>query len=166
MRKLVVILLVALAVPAAAFARQKDRGDGTLAVKGASGTIEIKARGSILGRLDSGSLTITDWNPNDASDPQVIGADRMVNKTDLTTVYRGKGIRFRFVSGRYTIRIVGTGVDLAAVGSGTVRLTGAGTLDDGVYALDGAPFKALPLLPTPGSFGTPLVTSAPVPVGG
>ena len=126
MRKVVLVVLLALALPAAASARPVERGDGTLAVKNASGTIQVRAKGSILGRIDSGSLTITDWNPNDAADPQVYGAERTINQNDQTTIYRGKNIRFRFVSGRYTIKIVGTGINLAAVGSGTLRLVGAG----------------------------------------
>ena len=166
MRKLVVILLVALAVPAAALARSGDRDDGTLVVQDASGTIQIVAKGSILGRLDSGALTITDPNPNDAATPFVFGAERVVNRNDLTTVYRGKAIRFRFVSGRYTIKIVGTGVDLVAVGTGTLRITGAGTVDDGEYSLDGAPFKPVPFLMTPGAFGDQPATPRSIPVGG
>lgn len=170
MRKLVVILLlVALAVPATALARTRDRGDGTLAVKDASATIQIFAKGSILGRIDSGSVVITDWNPNDASDPQVYGWERKADgKSDLTTIYKGKDIRFRFVAGRYTIRLVGTGIDLAAVGSGTIRLVGAGTFDDGTYSLDGTPFKDVPeelLLGGFGALATPAV-GGPIPVGG
>jgi len=164
-RRLVLILLVALLVPAAAFARNRDKGDGTLAIKSASATVQITARGSILGRIASGTLVITDWNPNDASEPQVFGADRTRNLNDLTTSYRGKGIRFRFVTGRYTIRIVGTGIDVAAVGSGLARLTGQGTVDDGLVAFDGEPFKPVLGTLTVGGFGQQSVT-APVPVGG
>lgn len=165
MPRLLVILLVALLVPTAAFARNRDKGDGTLAVKSASATIQISARGSILGRVESGTIVITDWNPNDASEPQVFGADRTRSLTDATTSYRGKGIRFRFVTGRYTIRLIGTGIDVAAVGSGVVRLTGQGTLDDGFVAFDGGAFKPVSAGLTVGGFGQQPVT-APVPVGG
>jgi hypothetical protein len=165
-RKLVLILLIALAVPTVATARTRDRDDGTLAVKSASATIQIKAKGSILGRIDTGTLWVTDWNPTDNAAPQVYGAEKTISKTDMTTMYRGKDIRFRFVSGRYTIRVVGTGIDISAVGSGTVKLTGAGTLDDGSYSLDGAAFKPVPLLLTSGTFGTQPAAVLPIPIGG
>jgi hypothetical protein len=164
---LIALFLVAVAVPAAAFARARDRSDGTLAIKNATGTIQIVARGSILGSIDSGSVWITDWNPTDDADPQVYGAEKSIAKSELTTVYRGRDIRFRFVSGRYTIRVVGSGVDVAAVGTGTLRLTGLGTFDDGSYSLDGTPFKSVPSLPFVGVFGGQAATNSPtIPVGG
>jgi hypothetical protein len=164
-RKLVVIMLALLLVPAAAYARGIDKGDGTLAVKNANGTVQITTgKGSILGKVEDGTLTIIDGNPFDGNDPQVLGADGPVIERNLsTTVYRGQGMRFRIVGGRYTIKVVGTGIGLAAVGTGRVKIVGQGSPDDGQFAVDGSPFKVISLAPYVGAFGQ---VPAPIPAAG
>ncbi len=165
MRKLVVIVLACLAVPAVATARSVERGDGTFVVKNAAGTIVVNgAKGTILGRIVSGTVTVTDMNPFDENDPHVVGANQgIVPKSLTTTVYKGQDMKLRFVDGRYSVKIVGTGVGLSVVGSGRVRLLGLGTLDDGQFSLDGSPFKPLSTTQFVGAFGT---STSPIPAGG
>ncbi|MGZ4388581.1 MAG: hypothetical protein ACXVZL_04290 [Gaiellaceae bacterium] len=155
MKRLLVILLVALAAPAAAVAAPHDKTDGTLAVKGGKGMIVIQARGTVLGRIDSGAVTITDLNPFDSNLPQVVGAESVQPDPTNTTAtkYIGTGIRFRFVGAAYKITLVGRGIDIAAVGQGKVRFPVTGTANDGQFSLDGGPFQDVPALPFVGSFG-------------
>ena len=164
-KRLLVILLVALAAPAAAVAAvtaPHDKTDGTLAVKAARGMIVIQARGTVLGRIDNGVVTITDLNPFDTNLPQVVGAESV--QPDATnpsaTTYKGTGIRFRFVGAAYKITLIGSGIDIAAVGKGKVRFPVTGTANDGQFSLDGGPFQDVPALPFTGSFG------GTTPVGG
>ena len=153
MRKLLLILLVALTAPAAALAVPSDKGNGSLAIESANGVIQLTAKGTVLGQIADGQLVITDWNPLDGNDPQVSGADRSVNRGEGITLYKGKGIRFKFVGGRYTIKITGSGIDLSAVGQGKLRILGAGTADDGQLSLDGGPFQAVSATSVVESFG-------------
>ncbi len=157
-KRLLVILLVALAAPAAAVAAvaaPHDKTDGTLAVKGGRGMVVIQARGTVLGRISGGAVTITDLNPFDSNLPQVTGAESV--QPDATnssaTTYSGTGIRFRFVGAAYKIVLVGRGIDIAAVGQGKVRFPVTGTANDGQFSLDGGPFQDVPALPFVGSFG-------------
>lgn len=164
-KRLLVILLVALAAPAAAVAAvaaPHDKTDGTLAVKDARGMIVIQARGTVLGRIDRGAVTITDMNPFDTNQPQVVGAESIQPDPTNTsaTIYSGAGIRFRFVGAAYKITLVGRGIDIAAVGQGKVRFPVTGTANDGQFSLDGGPFQDVPALPFTGSFG------GAAPVGG
>jgi hypothetical protein len=146
MRKLLIVLVVlATAVPAvasAAAARPLDKGDGTLAVKNAQGRVIVNARGAILGRLDEGGLTVLDLNPNGNADPpQVFGYDQKpVVRPNGTIVYTGSNIRFRLVGGAYSVAITGKGINLSAVGRGTVQGIG---ITDGLFSTDGQPFRSI-----------------------
>lgn len=143
MRKLVLVVMLALAVPAAALARPVDRGDGTLAVKSATGRITVTARGTILGRVDDGQVAITDLSANASNDVQVFGADQKPSvRPNGTVVYVGTGMRFRIVGGRYSVEVLGRGISLSAVGKGGVQGLG---MTDGIFATDGQAFR--PMLP-------------------
>ena len=149
MRKLLLLLVVlATAVPAAASAavsetaaRPLDKGDGTLAVKNAQGRVIVNARGALLGRLDDGGLTVLDLTPNDDSDFQVFGYDQKpIYRQNGTVVYSGANIRFRLVGGAYSVAITGKGINLSAVGRGTVQGIG---VTDGLFSTDGQPFRSI-----------------------
>ena len=108
----------------------------------------------MLGHVDKGQLFVYDWHPFDNVEPEVFGADKTVEKTATLTVYTGTKMRFRFVGARsYSIRIVGTGIDVSAVGQGRVVLNGAGTLADGQYSIDGGDFQPIPSTLFNGTFG-------------
>jgi len=167
MQRLCLTLLVAgLIVPAVALAASSGAKDGTLVVRNADAKVYIwKANGTVYGRIASGKLIIDDSNPIDENEPEVYGAELVVpdyNDEGMVT-YSGKGIRFRFFGGGYTIRIQGTGVNLSAVGRGNARLTGLGTPLDGDYgdfAVNGGKFQELSALATTVTFPpAPTVTT-------
>jgi hypothetical protein len=158
MQRLCLTLLVsALALPAAALAGAQAAGDGTLVVRDANATrIEITGRGTVFGHVDKGTLKVTDYNIEDARDPEVNGkvTSWPVNASGTTWQYQGRDIRFRFFGGRYKIVLTGSGIDVSALGKGTATLIGAGTSDDGDYAVNGGKFASLEaFLPTTTKFG-------------
>ena len=61
-------------------------------------------------------------------------------------MWGGTDFKFRAVSGKYTILIFGSGIDVVALGSGTVTLTGLvdDPRNDGTYSLNGKAFDSLP----------------------
>lgn len=138
MRKsLLLLALLALALPVAGVAAV-DAGDGTLSVESGRGKVTVDARGAVIGRLGYGTVTIWDLTPEDANEPVVWGDDlpvRLVGETGVR--YSGTGMRFRVIGGRYRVVIVGSKIDLSAVGKGWASIRGDG-LDAGVYSVDGA----------------------------
>jgi hypothetical protein len=145
MRKLVLLALVSLLVPAAAFARPVERGDGTLAVKNAVGQISVSAKGTMLGRVADGTITIVDLSPNGTNNVQVFGYDSKPRvRADGRTVYQGTDVRFRLLGGQYSVLVVGSGINLSAVGRGRIVAQG---VTDGLFSADGSPFEPVqPLL--------------------
>ena len=152
MRKLLLILVLALALPAAAYA-QLRASNGTLSIKEGRGTVQLDARGSMTGRLN-GRLTITDPKPFDSKRPVVYGATRTIYRNAKTTVYQGKNVRFRLGGARFVIRIDGKSIFLSAIARGTGTLDGAGDPSanlfyDGVWSLNDEQYHSLPNDPTP-----------------
>ena len=154
------LTLALLVAPAVAFAAATAPGDGTLVVRKASGKITVNGRGIVFGRFDEGTLTIVDYNPDDAIEPQVNGWDRKVAlAADGKWQYKGDHIRFRFFGGRYKLVFTGaSGIDISAVGSGRVTLAGAGPFfvdDYGFFSVDGAKLQPLTLATVTAQFGNP-----------
>jgi hypothetical protein len=139
----VIFVLLALVLPAAAAARVDAPGDGTLTVKDADGSMTIAARGGVIGRFDSGQLTVRDPNPDDQYEEAVTGAEKKVVKDEFVTVYTGKNVRFRYIGGFFKITLKGTGIGLGAVGKGKVTIQGT----DGTYSVNDSPAQLFPLLP-------------------
>ena len=81
---------------------------------------------------------------------QVVGADHTTRPAGAhVTVYFGKDITFREVSGRYKL-VIGsaTGIDFLAVGVGKAWLKGDPTASDpGTFTVDGAKKTSLPVAP-------------------
>jgi opacity protein-like surface antigen len=150
MRKfvLVVVLLLLLSVSAAAAARPVDKNDGTFAIKNAVGQITLTTKGSVLGRVDEGQIAIDDMSPG-GGEIQVQGWERKWTKGG-TAFYKGGNIRFRIIGGWYSLTVTGIGVNLSAVGRGTVQGQG---ISEGLFSTDGSPFKAAPAVQYAGSFG-------------
>ena len=139
MRKIFLVLaLLALVVPVAAVSAT-SAGEGTLSVDDGRGKVNVRARGGVIGRIDRGTITIFDLTPGDAHQPVVTGDDqpvRLVGENGI--LYRGAGLRFRVIGGGFRVLIQGRGIDLSVVGKGDGFIESDGSLDPGVYSLDGA----------------------------
>lgn len=152
MRKLAVLLcsITALVAAAAALAQPTP---GTLSVERGRGVVMIDLKGSVVGRITSGSLRVTDHTPNDRFTAVVYGRKLTQERAGpRTIVYRGAGLRFRMLGGGYRMVARGSGITVSAVGRGSVMLDGEPrfTADDlGVYSLDGTDCSVDPLTCTP-----------------
>jgi hypothetical protein len=156
MRRFVLILLaLALVVPATALAVRSLPGDGTLVVDNGRGVVVVRARGGIIGRFDSGSI-VFDLSDTPNRQPVVWGAERIQSLGGDRVRYTGEDIRFRFIGIPYAVRVQAVGIDVSAVGRGMVILDASGFSDfPGRYSLNGSPFASLPNKPTTFQLGTP-----------
>jgi hypothetical protein len=152
MRKLAVLLCSITALAAAATALAQP-APGTLSVERGRGVVMIDLKGSVVGRITSGSLRVTDHTPNDRYTAVVYGRKLTQERAGpRTIVYRGAGLRFRMLGGGYRMVARGSGITVSAVGRGSVMLDGEPrfTADDlGVYSLDGTDCSVDPLTCTP-----------------
>lgn len=147
MRRLVVLIgVLALALPAGAGAIKGGPGDGSLVVENAQGVVTLAVRGGIIGRFDQGTIEIVDPVAGDGRGPIVRGYQQFRELGPRRTQYSGEGdVRFRLIGGAYRVRISAIGLDVSVVGKGTTVLDGTGFADQpGRYSLNGDPFKPLP----------------------
>jgi hypothetical protein len=159
-RLLIACLLIALASLAVAASvgagatplQHSSKADGTLSLRAGRGSFALLAMtGSVLGRIDKGTLTISDPDTG-IGDPIVRGYKSMKIRSATTVQYFSNGktpIRFRILGGRFDLRIDGaTGVELSVVGRGRAMVDGAGFdelgLSDGDYSLNDSPYVAVP----------------------
>jgi hypothetical protein len=153
MRKpLVVPALLALALPVAGLAALRA-GEGVLSVENGNGKLSLQARGGVIGRIDSGKITIYDLTPDDANDPFVFGGDQpVVFIGENGTRHAGTGLRFRLAGGGFRVVINGKGIDLSVVGKGNGSIEGD-PIEPGLYSLDGNDCRKAPssCLPLPGT---------------
>jgi hypothetical protein len=159
MRKTVLLILLALLIPAAAQSRPAAPQNGTLSIKEGRGVVELNARGSMTGRVN-GQISITDPKPYDNKRPVVYGATKTTFKNVRTTIYRGKNVRFRLIGARFEIRVQGRAIFLSAIARGDGVLDGAGdpTADvfyDGTWSLNDSPYQSLPDVSTPFDLAPP-----------
>lgn len=125
-------------------------GDGTLSVRDARGLVQLSARGTMIGRIGQGKLTVTDPNPFDARRPIVLGAERKTRSRNMkTTVYRGRDIRLRITGGLTHVRFEGRGIQLSAVGRGAGLIQAApepvtGPVSNGFWSLNDEEYEPLP----------------------
>ncbi|HEY3017358.1 MAG TPA: hypothetical protein VGJ23_00860 [Gaiellaceae bacterium] len=144
-RLLTFAVLVALALPAASGARPRGLNDGTLSVRDARGVITIQGRGGVIGSFVQGRVTISDPVDGDGTGPIVTGDDfPPIERSETTTTWRGNKVRFRIIGGTFKIVVKGRGINLSFVGKGNVTLNGAGTEDDGTYAVNGGEYSPIP----------------------
>ena len=151
------LILLACSLAGAAFlaagARAVEPVNGTLSVEHGKGLVMLEMRGSILGRLGNGVVTVTDLTPRDRYTATVVG--RKVKEIHVglrTTRYRGQGLRFRMLGGNWRVVLRGAGVDVAAVGRGAVTLQADRVTpfdDAGLYSLDGVDCSLDPTSCTP-----------------
>jgi hypothetical protein len=146
-------LVAALSVPAVVTAASLT--DGTLSVKRGRATINIKLRGTVIGRMASGTIRIRDLGPYDDSIPQIRHC-RLRYPNSTTIACTGKKIVFRAVDGRFVVRLKGSGIYLSAVGRGTVTVTGAANpnFPNGVMSVDNGPYQPIPDFETTFTLGS------------
>lgn len=141
MWKLVSLVCALSAATAVSAAWAVEPTSGALSVERGRGVVMLDLRGSLLGRLASGTLRVTDNTPNDPYTPLVVG--RRLTQTKLgprTVLYSGRGLRFRMVGGGYRVVARGSGISVSAVGKGAVTLDGEPRYpgdDTGVYSFEG-----------------------------
>jgi hypothetical protein len=143
------VLAFALALPVGASARERGPSDGTLSVKDGRGVITIQGRGGVIGSFGKGTVLINDPVDGDGTGPIVTGDDWSKLKTDTATVWGGSKVRFRIIGGTFKIVVRGRGINLSFVGRASVILSGAGTDNDGTYAVNGSESNPIPAFPLP-----------------
>jgi hypothetical protein len=158
MGRLLVItaVLTACTVPLALAA--DTPGDGTLSVKRGRGSVVLKVRGTVIGRVArSGRVQVRDFRPFDGNDPQLTCRPHVRRIGVGTWLCKGRNIGFRVENGRFNVNIRGTGISISAVGRGPVVVDGAGETGfyDGVMSIDSAPYESLPDTATTYFLGTP-----------
>ena len=141
------VVLLALAVPSAAWALRHAPGDGTLSVSRANDYVALNVRGAVLGRT-SGYIEIVDPRDGDCSAENVWGArtprERETQTGLLVCRYTGASIRFRLVGGRQWVRVWGPDIYVSAVGRGDVWLRNLENDRVGTYSFDGERPSAFP----------------------
>ena len=155
MRRLCLTLLCGLVAVPAALGAVHATGDGVLELKGAVGVAVLNTtRGTVWGQVAKGKLVVTDPLSGDGA-VYVSGAERVIpGVTDNVTVYSGSNLHFRVTGGRARLWFKGSGIDLTAVGIGTVQFTGdAFASDQGDFALDSGKWNPVPVTTTTFRFG-------------
>ena len=128
---------------------------GSLSVEDARGTVVLKGKGIVIGRLERGEVEIVDLSALDQWSPRINGVPR-----GRTVWTRGKNINFYVPGGRYQITVRGEGFSVSARGQGTATLTGrldaAGST--GTYAVGDDVPVPLPVSPGRVDYGLSAVT--------
>jgi len=153
---LLAVLLAAITVPVALSADPPN--DGTLSVKRGHGSLVLKLKGTVIGRVTNGKVQVKDFRPLDANNPVLTGCKPKVRHPSLwVSVCQGKNVGFRVMNGRFNVNVRGSGISISAVGRGSVTVDGTGDdgLPDGVMSVDAAPYESLPDFPTLLTLGTP-----------
>jgi hypothetical protein len=146
---LLFLCLLALAIPAGWAA---TRPAGSLSIEDGRGTVVLRGKGIVIGRLERGDVQIVDLTPLDQWSPRVNGVPR-----GRTVWTRGKDINFYVPGGRYRITVHGEGFSISARGQGIASLDGSadpagGT---GTFAVGDSPLVPLPSSLEHVQFGAP-----------
>jgi hypothetical protein len=164
--RLPLTVLSCLVLAPTAVAASQATGDGVLELKAVNATKVViqGSRGAIWGQIDKGTLRVVDPNPDDNLVALVSGAEQIRPTLDPgVTYYSGKNIHFRFSGSKYGFSIAGSGIDVTAVGVGKAWMTGAGSLDDGDYAIDDGKWQPVPFLKKLITFGVQPIPTTTTP---
>lgn len=150
---LLITCVLALAVPAAWSA---TRPTGSISIEDGRGSVVLKGRGIVIGRLERGSVEIIDLTPLDQWSPRVNGVPR-----GRSVWTRGKDVNFYVPGGRYKITVEGEGFSISARGQGLATLDGApdaaGTT--GTFAIGDSQVVVLPVTSEHVQYGAPVSTA-------
>ena len=152
---LLTLVMLALAVPAS-FAAVDPAG--SLSIENGRGTVVLKGKGIVIGRVERGEVQITDLSPTDQWSPRINGVPR-----GRTVWTRSKDINFYVPGGRYKITVRGEGFSISARGQGSASLNGRPDASGatGTFAVGDAAPGAIPAAVTV-QFGPPGVAGATV----
>jgi len=157
MRRILVILVCALAAVPAAVAGSNAAGDGSLELKAVYGKVTIgkplqPARGLLWGQMDSGKLIVEDPVLGDGRifvtgwETKLFSSATDDGSPALTT-YTGTNIHFRVTGGKYRLIFRGAGIDLTAIGAGVAFINASeNAIDAGYFAVDAGDWTAAALL--------------------
>ena len=161
-RTALVLVLVSLLLPAAAWAGKSVLGDGTLSIRNGDGNVRLDLdRGVAIGRVGSGRIELISPKDTGCATPLVwddgeqmlgIAEERTIDaETGVEVcVYRaakGRSLRFRLLgSEARSIRLVGQNISLSAVGRGRGWIKGSSNdfESDGTWSLNGADYVSMP----------------------
>jgi len=159
MRRAWFILLVSLALGLAALvpgalaaSPATTAGGGSLAVRGANGALVVTGQGVIFGYFDQGSLYVFNYDPSAASDAISVEGATARNGSGVT-LYSGSQVRFLIPAGSYTVELVGSDIDVSAVGRGMINVSAHANVSTGWIALDGGRPASFSRVSVPASFG-------------
>ena len=150
------LAVLAIAVPLGTAA---TRPAGSLSIEDGRGTVTLRGKGIVIGRLERGEVQIVDLSPLDQWSPRVNGVPR-----GKTVWLRGKDVNFYVPGGRYKLSVTGTAFSISARGQGVATLDGTAdpTGATGTYAVgDGVP-APLPDEAVTIQYGAPLVVKPSV----
>ena len=138
MRKLLLTIAIALALPALAAAAELATGDGSLGVTSANGTIVVQGQGVIYGHFDSGTLLVLQYKPDDGTSvPAISGGKTKLTRTGTGAVTghgrplpasRRGATRSQLIASESTPR---------RSARGRSSRNGFGTPDDGSFSVNG-----------------------------
>ncbi len=152
MRRFCLVLAAVLCMPALAAAADTSAGDGALGVSAANGTIYLQGHGVIYGHFDSGTVMVLNYVPDDGVSVPAVSSPK-AKYSRGTGVYSGTDVRFLFASGKYTLELIGTDMNVSAVGKGSIVATGLGTADDGAITVNGGKPESISKTPVSDLFG-------------
>jgi hypothetical protein len=158
---LISLALTALAAPTGALAAKSSPGDGVLVVRNGEApylplniskstpVVSLTITGSVIGMVGDSGRIVIDPGPNPVNPPEVTGAGQPTqsSKSDTAQVWSSQdGFKFRAVGGKFTILIYGSKVNLVAIGTGSVTLSGMPDTPsgDGWYAINDGDHHSLP----------------------
>ena len=130
------------------------RPAGSLSIEDGRGSVVLRGKGIVIGRLERGEIQIVDQSPLDQWSPRLNGVPR-----GRTVWTRSKDINFYIPGGRYKITVTGTGFSISARGQGTAALDGVADAAGvtGTYAVGDDEAAPIPTDPVTVPFGAPLV---------
>jgi hypothetical protein len=151
MRLAAMILLVLGLSATVATGAARIPNNGTLLIEDGRGNVQITGKGVLVGRMEKGSLEITDLSAADQWSPRVNGIPRA-----RVVKLRGKNVSFYVPGGRYRLVARGVGISISARGTGAVVFRGEPDTvgDTGHYAIGDADAMPLPEVTTKTAFGT------------